>query len=58
MGVRLYEPSLGRFLQTDPEPGGSDNPYDYAHQDPYNTLDLDGNSSWKEDPTCRCAPQG
>ncbi|WP_255649327.1 RHS repeat-associated core domain-containing protein [Frankia sp. ArI3] len=42
MGVRLYDPSLGRFLQTDPEPGGSDNPYDYAHQDPYNTFDLDG----------------
>ncbi|MCM3886311.1 hypothetical protein ND747_22060 [Frankia sp. R82] len=42
MGVRLYDPSLGRFLQTDPEPGGSDNPYDYAHQDPYNTYDLDG----------------
>ncbi|MCL9760923.1 DNRLRE domain-containing protein [Frankia sp. AiPa1] len=43
MGVRLYDPSLGRFLQTDPVPGGSDNPYDYAHQDPYNTFDLDGN---------------
>ncbi|WP_261566507.1 RHS repeat-associated core domain-containing protein [Frankia gtarii] len=42
MGVRLYDPSLGRFLQTDPVPGGSDNAYDYAHQDPYNTYDLDG----------------
>ncbi|WP_261570662.1 RHS repeat-associated core domain-containing protein [Frankia gtarii] len=44
MGVRLYDPNLGRFLQTDPEPGGSDNAYayDYAHQDPYNTFDLDG----------------
>ncbi|MCM3886310.1 RHS repeat-associated core domain-containing protein [Frankia sp. R82] len=48
MGVRLYDPSLGRFLQTDPVPGGSDNPYDYAHQDPYNTFDLDGNSWWKK----------
>ncbi|WP_243407460.1 DNRLRE domain-containing protein [Frankia canadensis] len=48
MGVRLYDPSLGRFLQTDPEPGGSDNPYDYAHQDPYNTLDLDGKRWWKK----------
>ncbi len=48
MGVRLYDPNLGRFLQTDPEPGGSDNAYDYAHQDPYNTYDLDGNSWWKK----------
>ncbi|WP_261575317.1 hypothetical protein [Frankia gtarii] len=31
MGVRLYDPSLGRLLQTDPVPGGSDNAYDYAH---------------------------
>ncbi|WP_255648979.1 DNRLRE domain-containing protein [Frankia sp. ArI3] len=44
MGVRLYDPNLGRFLQTDPVPGGSDNAYDYAHQDPYNTFDLDGRS--------------
>ncbi|WP_261570657.1 RHS repeat-associated core domain-containing protein [Frankia gtarii] len=42
MGVRLYDPNLGRFLQTDPEPGGSDNAYDYAHQDPYNSFDLNG----------------
>ncbi|WP_308205030.1 RHS repeat-associated core domain-containing protein [Frankia tisae] len=42
MGARLYNPTTGRFLQTDPVPGGSDNPYDYAHQDPYNKTDLDG----------------
>jgi RHS repeat-associated protein len=42
MGVRLYNPNLGRFLQTDPIPGGSANPYDYANQDPYNNFDLDG----------------
>ncbi len=42
MGARLYNPTTGRFLQTDPVPGGSDNPYDYAHQDPYNGSDLDG----------------
>ncbi|WP_279354601.1 DNRLRE domain-containing protein [Frankia canadensis] len=42
MGARLYNPTTGRFLQTDPIPGGSDNPYDYAHQDPYNSFDLDG----------------
>ncbi|CAO5163029.1 hypothetical protein FAIPA1_220042 [Frankia sp. AiPs1] len=45
MGARLYNPSTGRFLQTDPVPGGSDNPYDYAHQDPYNSYDLDGKCS-------------
>lgn len=42
MGARLYVPSLGRFLQMDPVPGGSANPYDYANQDPLNQLDLDG----------------
>jgi hypothetical protein len=42
MGVRLYSPVLGRFLQTDPVPGGSRNAYDYAGQDPINTFDLDG----------------
>ncbi|MCW2599501.1 MAG: repeat protein [Frankiales bacterium] len=42
MGVRLYSPVLGRFLQTDPVPGGSANNYDYANQDPINQLDLDG----------------
>jgi RHS repeat-associated protein len=30
MGVRLYNPHTGRFDQTDPVPGGSANPYDYA----------------------------
>jgi RHS repeat-associated protein len=42
MGVRLYNPNTGRFLQTDPIPGGSANPYDYTNQDPYNNVDLDG----------------
>ncbi|WP_261575976.1 RHS repeat-associated core domain-containing protein [Frankia gtarii] len=42
MGARLYNPNTGRFLQTDPVPGGSANPYDYANQDPYNGTDLDG----------------
>ena len=42
MGARLYAPLLGRFLQTDPVPGGSANPYDYCRQDPINFLDLDG----------------
>ncbi|XVQ85338.1 RHS repeat-associated core domain-containing protein [Microbispora siamensis] len=42
MGVRLYNPATGRFLQTDPVAGGSANPYDYAMQDPIQRLDLDG----------------
>jgi RHS repeat-associated protein len=42
MGVRLYDPILGRFLQVDPVPGGSANAYDYANQDPINAYDLDG----------------
>jgi RHS repeat-associated protein len=42
MGVRLYDPTTGRFLQPDPVPGGSANDYDYADQDPINNRDLDG----------------
>ncbi|MEV4375039.1 DNRLRE domain-containing protein [Nonomuraea sp. NPDC049637] len=42
MGARLYNPATGRFLQVDPLLGGSDNPYEYASQDPINNLDLDG----------------
>jgi RHS repeat-associated protein len=42
MGARLYNPTLGRFLQTDPEPGGSCNDYDYTCADPINAYDLDG----------------
>ncbi|MEU7765026.1 PA14 domain-containing protein [Nocardia sp. NPDC049190] len=42
MGARTYLPILGRFLQTDPIPGGSANSYDYANSDPINTFDLTG----------------
>ena len=42
MGVRLYAPIPGRFLQVDPVAGGSANAYDYANQDPINVFDLDG----------------
>jgi RHS repeat-associated protein len=42
MGVRLYNPTTGRFLQTDPVPGGSCNDYDYTCGDPINKTDLDG----------------
>jgi RHS repeat-associated protein len=42
MGERVYNPLLGRFLQTDPVPGGSCNSYEYACQDPVNLSDLAG----------------
>ncbi|WP_240742020.1 DNRLRE domain-containing protein [Micromonospora zingiberis] len=42
MGVRLYNTVTGRFLQVDPVPGGSCNPYDYTCADPINQEDLDG----------------
>jgi RHS repeat-associated protein len=42
MGVRPYDPALGRFLAVDPVEGGSANNYDYALQDPINVYDLDG----------------
>ncbi|MEV4108938.1 DNRLRE domain-containing protein [Nonomuraea sp. NPDC049695] len=42
MGVRLYNPSLGRFLQLDPVEGGSANAYEYCSGDPVNCTDLDG----------------
>lgn len=42
MGVRLYDPALGRFLEVDPIEGGSCNDYDYACADTINGFDLDG----------------
>jgi RHS repeat-associated protein len=42
MGVRLYNPTTGRFLQVDSVECGSANKYDYARQDPLNKFDLDG----------------
>ena len=42
MGVRLYDPTTGRFLQTDPVPGGSANAYDYGDAEPLDHYDLDG----------------
>ena len=41
MGVRMYAPQLGRFLQTDPILGGNANPYNYP-ADPVNTADASG----------------
>jgi RHS repeat-associated protein len=41
MGDRLYNNMTGRFLQTDPIPGGSANAYAYP-TDPINMYDFDG----------------
>ena len=42
MGVRGYNPYLGRFDQRDPVPGGSANAYDFADQNPVNNADPTG----------------
>ena len=42
MGARSYVPQLGRFLQTDPVPGGSANAYAYTNGNPVNETDLTG----------------
>ncbi|MEU6349816.1 DNRLRE domain-containing protein [Streptomyces sp. NPDC047072] len=42
MGVRLYDPTTGRFLSIDPVPGGSANAYDYGNGEPLDHYDLDG----------------
>lgn len=47
MGVRLYVPSTGRFLQVDPVVGGSCNAYDYTCADSINKFDLDGEVCFK-----------
>ncbi len=50
MGVRLYNPVTGRFLQTDPIYGGSCNAYEYTCADPANKFDVDGKrwcSKWR-----------
>ncbi|MCZ7525162.1 MAG: hypothetical protein M5U14_01460 [Acidimicrobiia bacterium] len=41
MGVRLYDPHLGRFVQQDPVEGGNANDYTYV-ADPIGEYDLDG----------------
>ncbi|WP_181139696.1 DNRLRE domain-containing protein [Streptomyces sp. Ru71] len=46
MGVRLYDPTLGRFLSIDPVAGGNANAYEYCSADPVNCFDLDGRFGW------------
>ncbi|MFJ4574736.1 DNRLRE domain-containing protein [Streptomyces sp. NPDC088846] len=46
MGVRLYEPGTGRFLQQDPEYGGGANAYVYCDGDGVNCQDVDGFASY------------
>lgn len=42
MGVRLYDPKLGRFLQVDPVEGGCSKDYAYVYGDPVNNADPSG----------------
>ncbi|WP_225102492.1 DNRLRE domain-containing protein [Streptomyces sp. CoH27] len=46
MGVRLYDPTTGRFLSVDPVYGGNANAYEYCNGDPLNHYDLDGRWGW------------
>jgi RHS repeat-associated protein len=46
MGVRLYDPNLGRFLSVDPIEGGSCTNYDYVCGDPVNRFDFAGTICW------------
>lgn len=46
MGSRVYNPTAGRFEQTDPVLGGSANNYDYAAGDPVNQSDPSGLWVW------------
>jgi RHS repeat-associated protein len=42
MGARTYIPQIGRFEQTDPQPGGGANAYSYTSGDPVNAADPSG----------------
>jgi RHS repeat-associated protein len=57
MGVRLYAPLLGRFLQTDPIYGGNPNTYTYP-VDPVGDVDLDGRSAQRAAEVAACAAIG
>jgi RHS repeat-associated protein len=53
MGVRLYDPNLGRFHGVDPVDGGSASTYDYCNADPINCRDLDGEFAFLRNPIVR-----
>lgn len=42
MGVRLYDPTIGRFLSVDPLPNGNATAYEYCAADPTGCTDLTG----------------
>lgn len=42
MGARSYIPTIGRFIQPDPSPGGSGDVYAYTYGNPVNETDLSG----------------
>ncbi|WP_322749838.1 MULTISPECIES: RHS repeat-associated core domain-containing protein [unclassified Frankia] len=60
MGVRLYNPLTGRFLQVDPVVGGNANAYGYCTGDPINCTDLDcrWGFHWRSMLTFTGRPQG
>lgn len=57
MGARIYNPTTGRFLTTDPVPGGNSNAYTYP-PDPINAQDLDGSASSDIASNCGAAGPG
>jgi len=55
--ARMYDPSTGRFVQTDPAGfGGGINIYAYATDDPINGSDPSGNSKYPTIPTGSLVP--
>jgi RHS repeat-associated protein len=58
MGARTYIPQLGRFEQTDPQPGGSVNSYAYTDDDPVNEADPSGEWTTTTSYNSEAASQG
>ncbi|MGC0335195.1 hypothetical protein [Streptomyces sp. SLBN-8D4] len=46
MGMRLHDPTTGRFLSVDPVHGGNANPDEYCNSDPLKCYDLGGRFGW------------